>query len=104
MPLFKFLHGEHLQMAKIPHGLWVYVRNLSSETTEESLADWFAERGLDIPATHIDCTEQRRDGNRSFVVCIPKQVTADLLQAYLRDEPLDGHPVRIHYTPPPYER
>lgn len=90
-------------MARIPNGLWMFFNNLPPNTTNESLSAWFNEQRMTIPPDHIDCVE-RRDGDISATVCIPRVVTAQLLKWYLGRQQIEGRPLEMKYTPPPYER
>jgi hypothetical protein len=67
--------GE-LKNSGFPKGPWLYIK-LPHGTTVESLSEWFGERGLEIPPSHISVKEQ--PDHCSVIICVPKETIRVLL-------------------------
>lgn len=44
---------------QLPPGIWLFIRNLSAETTEEELSEFFYQQGIDMPVERISVKEFR---------------------------------------------
>jgi hypothetical protein len=45
-------------MKKIPIGAWIFCPSIGPETTEESLQDFLAERGVELPLENISINDK----------------------------------------------
>ncbi len=61
----------------IPPGKWVFVHDLSADTTDEQLSKYFQDHGLAIP---VECSSLRNGGVRSRAfVSLPDDVVTMLV-------------------------
>jgi hypothetical protein len=67
--------SELLRHNNFPPGYWYYIK-LPLGTTADALSEWFQERQLDIPPSHISVKEQLN--HCSVIVCLPKSTALDL--------------------------
>lgn len=72
------------------------MNRLPKGTTDESLAAWLADLGIDIPVENVDCKD-RHDGDVGAVVCYPQEIAVRLLNWAINNEKLGGHPVLAEY-------
>jgi len=64
-------------MAKLlPHGNYIFVRNLPPDVTDESVAEWFAQY---IPITADHVSDQNREKYSTAFVCIDKACAVHLM-------------------------
>src|SRR2546430_10926061 len=66
-----------LRESGFPRANWFFIRMLPSGTTAQDLSEWFRERGIDIPLSHVSVKEHSR--GCTAIVAVPKTTLLTLL-------------------------
>jgi hypothetical protein len=80
----------------MPRGFWFHLNHLPIGTTNESLSEWLASIGINIPVDHIDC-KPNRSGSQSATVCYPQSTAIDLLKWALNGQLFNGQTISPEY-------
>jgi hypothetical protein len=82
---------------QLPGGMWMTLRNLPLQTTDEEIQAALAEGGIDIPLDLISCDTDCNPFVASVVICVQRTVILDLLRRALLRE--TGEPIELHGRP-----
>lgn len=78
-------------------GTWLYIKPLPDGATEENLAAYFKQCGLEITPAHIGINRNGSyNGQHYAVVSIPEGELAVMVNWVLNQQPFLGVPIEVH--------
>ena len=77
---------------QLPSGTWLYFRSLSVETTDVTLQEFLASRGIDLPLENISV--RLYPDSTSAKVTITREVTEQLVNWAIDGQKLNGRDVQ----------
>jgi len=81
---------------KLPHGVWLYFNRLAVETTDVSLQEFLASRGIDLPLENISVRVYQNCACGK--VAIPHGVVEQLLNWAIDKQQLHGRNAVASYA------